>query len=100
MKKIFTWYFIFTKRQLKRISTIFILSAMLLLTIGLKIMSTDITASMDIGFYINESDTDTIMSDIENGLETHEGLLNFLSYTSKEQLEADVSSGKLQCGYI
>lgn len=98
MKKIFTWYFIFTKRQLKRISTIFILASMFLLTLGLKFMSKDITASIDVGFYIGNEDS--IMEDIENSLEAHEGLLHFISYSSKEQLKLDVSSDKLQCGYI
>ena len=98
MKKILTWYFIFTKRQLKRISTIFILVSMLLLTIGLKVMSTEITASIDVGFYMDNEDS--IMTDIKNSLESHEGLLKFINYSSKEQLELAVSSGTLQCGYI
>ena len=71
---------------------------MLLLTIGLRIMSTSITASVDVGFYMHNTNDD-IMNNIKNGLENHEGLLHFMFYTSKEQLETDVTSGKLQCGY-
>ena len=56
MKKAFTWCYIFTKRQLKRASTIFILVTMLLLTIALSVMSTTMTASMDVGFYIDSTD--------------------------------------------
>ncbi len=99
MKKIFTWCFIFTKRQLKRVSTIFILTALLLLTIGLRIISTDITASLDVGFYIDSDENNMIMLDIKEGLKSHEGLLNFVCYNSKEQLQSDVASGVLQCGY-
>lgn len=100
MKKIITWCLIFTKRQLKRVSTIFILVTMLLMTIGLRVISTDITASLDVGFYIACESDDTIMTGIRSGLTAHEGLLHFVSYTSKAELENDVASGALQCGYI
>lgn len=100
MKKAFTWCYIFTKRQLKRASTIFILVAMLLLTIVLSLMSTTLTASMDVGFYMNSTENDVVMTGIENGLLKHEGLLNFVAYDSAAALRDDVTAGTIQCGYI
>lgn len=100
MKKAFTWCYIFTKRQLKRASTIFILVTMLLLTIALSVMSTTMTASMDVGFYIDSTDNDAIMIGIKNGLLKHDGLLNFVAYDSTDTLNEDVTAGTIQCGYI
>ena len=111
MKKAFTWCYIFGKRQLKRASTIVILVAMLLLTIALSVMSKNLTASIDVGFYINEdingelntdniSNNSSIMTNIKNGLLTHEGIINFVFYDSKTAINDDVISGTIQCGYI
>ena len=100
MKKAFTWCYIFGKRQFKRASTLVILTAMLLLTIALSVMSKNMTASVDVGFFIPAHERDTVMSNIENGLKTHEGILSFISYSSENALREDVAAGTVQCGYI
>lgn len=100
MKRAFIWCYIFGKRQLKRASTLVILIAMLLLTIALSAMSKTMTASVDIGFYIPDNEGSTVMTNIKNGLISHEGIINFISYSSAETLADDVMSGTVQCGYI
>lgn len=100
MKKVFTWCYIFTKRQLKRASTIFILIAMLLLTLALSFMSTTLTASMDVGFYIDSTDDDIVMNNIKEGLLKHDGMINFISYDSPDTVTSDVAANTIQCGYI
>lgn len=100
MKKAFIWCYIFAKRQLKRISTIVILASMLLLTILLSLMSKSMTASVDVGFYIPDSTGNTVMTGIENGLTGHDGILNFIAYSSEASLREDVMSGSVQAGYV
>lgn len=94
MKKILVWCGLFVKRQLKRPSMIFILLFMVIMSAALRLMSMDITAGMQVGFYINED------SDIINSLTSHDGMIKFISYDSRDALEADVKSGSLQCGYV
>lgn len=101
MKKIFTWYILFSKRQLKRASMIFILAFMLIMTIALKLMSTDITAGAKVGFYISKSSQDyEKMSRIIDGLLCHDGMIKFIEYDSRQTLEDDVVSGTIQGGYV
>ena len=107
MKKAFVWYFIFTKRHLKRISTIFILLAMLLLTVAMKMISTTMTISVDVGFFMEDlhsDNTDTVsyevIHNISNALENHDGLIHFIAYSSDETLRHDVETGNIQCGYV
>lgn len=101
MKKILTWYLLFSKRQLKRASMIFILAFMLIMTIALKFMSTDITAGATVGFYIDKTSPDyNKMSEIIDGLLCHDGMIKFASYDSRQSLENDVTSGTIQGGYV
>lgn len=101
MKKIFTWYILFSKRQLKRVSMIFILAFMFIMTIALRLMSTDITAGAKVGFYVSESSQDyEKMSEIIDSLLCHDGIIKFVEYNSRQVLENDVISGTLQGGYV
>ena len=93
MKKAFTWCRILGKRQLKRPSLIAVLLCMVILSIGLRAMSKDVTASMSVGFVSKDATiTDNLMA--------HEGIIAFKEYSSKEALTDAVVSGKIQCGYV
>lgn len=101
MKKTFTWCKIFIKRQLKRPSMIFVLIIMLLMSMALRYMSTDITVGAKVGFYINEtSEHYAEMTSLADSLTSHNGIIKFLSYDSVYELENDVRSGTLECAYI
>lgn len=93
MKKAFFWCKIFIKRHLKRPSMIFILLCMMVLSVTLRLMSKDITTTMTVGFYTD----DTLIS---QSLSDHKGMIKFEKYNSTDLLRNDVSSNKLQCGYI
>ena len=101
MKRMFTWFFIFLKRSIKRASLIFTLSFLLVMTVALRLMSTDITAGVKVGFYINKNtDNYDKMVEIINSLLNHDGIIEFVSYDSREHLESDVTSSSIQGGYI
>lgn len=100
MRKTFVWCKIFAKRQLKRPSMIFVLVLMLLMSTALRLMSMDITAGAEVGFYINEaSEYYDEMKSLSDSLAAHDGMIKFLPYTSVEAMERDVRSDTLQCAY-
>ena len=100
MKKTFYWCKLFFKRHLKRPSMIIILALMILIATALRLMSTDITASISVGFYIDEySDDYEKISGLKDTLQNHEGILEFVFYDTRENLELAVRAGKFSCGY-
>ena len=100
MKKISFWCFTFSKRQLKRGSTLFILSFLILMGIILRIVSTEFTVQIDVGFFMEDiSNNNDSIAGIADGLTDHDGLIHFVQYSSKEQLQKDVQAGHIQCGY-
>ncbi|MBQ2981152.1 MAG: hypothetical protein IJD58_03390 [Lachnospiraceae bacterium] len=93
MKKIITWCGILTKRQLKRPSLIAVLLCMVVLSITMRVMSKDVTASISVGFVTTDEN-------IEDNLLNHKGLLHFEKYDTRDELLSAVSSSTIQCGYV
>ena len=93
MKKSITWCLILTKRQLKRPSLIAVLLCMVILSISMRVISKDVSASISVGFVTKDSS-------VKKSLLAHEGLLKFKEYNSDEALTKAVSAGSIQCGYL
>lgn len=93
MKKSITWCRILGKRQLKRPSLIAVLLCMVILSISMRIISKDVSASISVGYVTNDST-------IKTSLDEHQGLISFQEYSSKEELTTQVTTGAIQCGYV
>lgn len=93
MKKSITWCLILAKRQLKRPSLIAVLLCMVVLSISMRVISKDVSASISVGFVTKDSS-------VKKSLLAHEGLLKFKEYRSDEALTKAVSDGSIQCGYL
>lgn len=93
MKKSITWCLILSKRQLKRPSLIAVLLCMVILSVSMRVISKDVTASISVGFVTKDSS-------VKESLLSHQGLLTFKEYSSSDALTNAVTSGSIQCGYI
>lgn len=101
MKKIFTWLYILTKRQLK--NTFFIV---LLFFIPLSVFLTNILPSGDdngnyyAGIYVNGKITDEFAEVFIKNLLSNQDSFRFVFFDDEEKMKQEIIREKLVCGYV
>ena len=98
MKRFITWTFYLSKRQLMNIFFIIILLIMPIASILLINVATSYEASISIGI-LDENNT-SLSKKLVSNLTSANSIISYNIYTNEEQLISDVTSGKIQCGYI
>lgn len=98
MKRFFTWLYYLSKRQLLNIFFVIILLSMPLCALMLKHFATAVDASITIGI-LDENKTELSETFIES-LNTNDDIINYIEYYNRADLEADIISKDIQCGYI
>lgn len=99
MKRFFTWFYYLSKRQLKNIFFVLVLLLIPLCSIMLKSFGNSLKASLAIG--IVDLDKTSLSDDLVNSLNTTDenSVVTFKVYDNTSDMDNDILSGKIQCGY-
>lgn len=96
MPKILVWYVLFFKSYLKRKSAWIQIIAMILMTSLMLAVHIPDGNNMYGGIYISESN---VAEQVVEHL-TENSTFQFIVYDNREELQKDVESGKLECGFV
>ena len=97
MPKILVWYQLFLKSNFKKKSAWIQIIAMILLAGLLAVVRIPDGNNMQAGVYTSES---TKAEEVLGLLLEESTTFRFILYSSEEELERDVESGKLECGFV
>lgn len=97
MRKCIIWLYLMTKRQLKHISTIVILTCMFFTIFAISFIPNTINSSIHVGYYISKDNP--LYHTLSEEFNTHTGSIVFSSYDNINDMEKDILAGTLQSGY-
>lgn len=99
MKRFFTWFYYLSKRQLKNVFFIMVLLLIPACSIMLKSFGSSLKASVSIG--IVDLDNSTLSMELMDSfnIKDKDSVIAFTIYENVNDMNNDILSGKLQCGY-
>ena len=97
MNKIWLWFFLSAKRQLKRPAFVVLLVGVPLLLYGVSYLEQKDSGKIAVGIYAEDAG---LAKEIADTLVKKEGMLQFYLCQNEESLKAEVASRKAECGYI
>ena len=98
MKKGMTWFFMLTKRQLKKKALYVVLALLAASCFFIKHVADNFSVTMEIGV-VNEDDGN-VSEMVEKNLYSHRGMISFKRFDSYDELEKAVRTGDVIGGYV
>lgn len=98
MRKAVVWFYMLSKRQLKKVSLYIILAVLTVACLLIRYAADSFSAAVVIGV-VNE-DGGNVSSRIEENLYSHRGIIVFKRFDTSEELKRSVRSGETLGGYI
>lgn len=95
--KIWLWFWLSCKRQLKRPAYLVLLILLPVLFYGAKGLERADQEGVQIGLYVEDKGVSKKIAEL---LKSQKGMFHFYECASEEELKADVASRKAECGYV
>lgn len=97
MEKYIIWYMLSLKENVKKKGSWLAVSGMVFLVWIVAGISIPSYKNMQVGIWCGSSETANL---IKEGLATEKAVFEFVEYQSQNELHLDVTSGKMDCGFI